>query len=78
MGTEDTLVTGHHRFPAGCQGVGRRHHFWQRDLCASRYSGSMTDEGGHKICNQVSRANVNKRQRNIWELLMPDDLKINK
>lgn len=55
MGTEDTLVTGHHRFPAGCQRVGRRHHFWQRDLCASGYSGSMTDEGGHKISQERRR-----------------------
>lgn len=43
-GAEEALVAGHHGLPAGRHRVGGGPHVWQRDLCASGNSGSMTDE----------------------------------
>lgn len=65
-GAEKALVAGHHGLPGGCHRVGRGPHVWQRDLCASGYSGSMTDERGHKICNHINTASatVNISQHN--------------
>lgn len=53
---EEALIAWHSRLPAGRHRVGGGTHVRQRDLCASRYCGSMTDEWGHKICRKANGA----------------------
>lgn len=42
--TEDVLVAGHRRLPAGCHRVGRGAHLWRGALRSSGNSGSMANE----------------------------------